>query len=218
MNNPRTTILSSLIQERNVISRPRILVVGCGRGIEAAVLAQHLGAEVTGIDLYTHFDPEAARIARLIHGDATALAFEDETFDIVYSYHVLEHIPDYHKALDEMYRVLRNGGLWCIGTPNRARLIGYVGGCSTWRQKLAWNLADWRMRLAGRFRNEYGAHAGYTSRELGTILKAHFSTVEEVTEAYYRRLYAHHESLIAFMIASGIGQFLFPSVYFMGRR
>lgn len=93
-----------------------------------------------------------------------------------------------------------------------------MGGSSTWREKILWNWADWRMRLTGRFRNECGAHAGYTSSELGAILKAHFSTAEEVTAAYYRRLYARQPRAMAFLIASGLGHFLFPSVYFMGGK
>jgi len=218
VQNPRTSVLTGLIRERCGGERPRVLVVGCGRGIEAAVLAQDLDADVTGIDLDPRFDPDAARHARLTLGDATGLAFADASFDIVYSYHALEHIPDYHKALDEMHRVLRVGGLWCIGTPNRARLLGYVGGSSNWREKMAWNLADWRMRCTGRFRNEHGAHAGYTSGELREILARHFSGVEEVTSEYYRRLYAKRRTVIACLIGSGLGRVLFPSVYFLGRK
>jgi ubiquinone/menaquinone biosynthesis C-methylase UbiE len=216
--NPRTSMLTGLIREHCEAERPLVLVVGCGRGIEAAVLAQDLAADVTGIDLDPRFDPEAARYAHLTLGDATGLAFPDGSFDIVYSFHALEHIPDYHKALDEVHRVLRGGGVWCIGTPNRARLLGYVGGNSTWRQKIAWNFADWRMRFTGRFRNEYGAHAGYTSGELREILAQHFSGVEEVTSEYYRRLYANRRAIISFLIGSGLGSILFPSVYFMGRK
>lgn len=108
--------------------------------------------------------------------------------------------------------------MWCIGTPNRARLVGYVGGSSTWREKFAWNLADWRMRLTLRFRNEFGAHAGYTSDELKVILKKHFPLVEEVTEEYYRRLYAQRRALVKALIVSGLGRFLFPSVYFVGGK
>jgi hypothetical protein len=93
-----------------------------------------------------------------------------------------------------------------------------VGGDSTWREKLTWNLADWRMRLAGRFRNECGAHAGYTSGELRGILEGHYSEVCEVTHEYYRRLYAKRELLISFLVSSGLGRFLFPSIYFMGRK
>ncbi len=218
ISNSRTSVLTALIAERCAIKRPRVLVVGCGRGSEAAVLAKDLEAEVTGIDLDPRFDSEAGHYARLMLGDATSMDFLDESFDIVYSYHALEHIPDYHKALSEIHRVLRGGGMWCIGTPNRARLFGYLGGDSTWLEKLAWNLADWRMRLAGRFRNEYGAHAGYTSAELRGILEEHFSEVHEVTNEYYQRLYAKRWIMIKFLISSGLGQVLFPSIYFIGKK
>lgn len=215
---PQTSALVTIIAKQCSVDRPRILVVGCGRGVEAAVLAHDLDADVTGIDLDSRFDRDAALYANFRQGDATALDFGDQSFDIVYSYHALEHIPDYDAALGEMRRVLREGGLWCIGTPNRARLLGYVGGGSSWREKLAWNWTDWRMRLTGRFRNEHGAHAGYTSRELRGILGRHFSVVDEITQDYYRRLYARRGWIISLLIVSGAGRWLFPSVYFLGRR
>src|SRR5687767_14459252 len=53
----RTEVLAALIRER--IERPprRVLVVGCGSGVEAAVLAGELQAKVVGIDLEPKFDP-----------------------------------------------------------------------------------------------------------------------------------------------------------------
>lgn len=197
---------------------PKILVVGCGSGREAAVLANDLGAQVVGVDIKSDFDSGARMHAQLQHGDATALDFPDASFDIVFSYHALEHIPDYHKALSEMHRVLRPSALYCIGTPNRARLLGYIGGGSTWTEKIRWNLVDLRARLRGRFRNEFGAHAGYTSSELAGILLGHFATAEEVTAAYYTELYGRHSRLLAMILRSGAGRFLFPSVYFIGSR
>lgn len=59
----------------------------------------------------------------LQRGDATSLDFADGRFDCIYSFHALEHIPDYRKALQEMRRVLAPGGTYCIGTPNRLRLV-----------------------------------------------------------------------------------------------
>jgi ubiquinone/menaquinone biosynthesis C-methylase UbiE len=217
-HSPRTVAVADIIAQRFSVQAPRILVVGCGSGREAAILAQRLQATVVGIDIEEQFDPEAARLARLQHGDATSMDFPDAAFDLVYSYHALEHIPDYHRALEEMHRVLRAGGTYCIGTPNRGRLIGYVGGESSFRQKVEWNLNDWHARLAGRFRNELGAHAGYTAAELREILLQHFGTCNDVTGEYYERLYSRRTGVVRALSAAGMGRILFPSVYFIGTR
>jgi len=65
-----------------------------------------------------------------------------------------------------MRRVLKPGGVYLIGTPNKSRAIGYVGSASPVRERLRWNVADWRARAAGRWSNAADAHAGFTSREL----------------------------------------------------
>lgn len=103
-----------------------ILVVGCGDGREAATLAGHFGARTTGIDIADTFDAEAKQTVDLRVMDATALGFPDAAFDLVYSFHALEHIPDDRAALREMNRVLKPGGVACIGTPNRLRWVGYL--------------------------------------------------------------------------------------------
>ena len=154
-------------------SPKRILVVGCGSGIEAAVLNKELNVEVIGIDLNPSFDSAATKHADLRKGDATCLRFPDQHFDFVYCYHVLEHIPCFRKALLEISRVLVDGGAYFIGTPNRQRLIGGIGtmGTKGGLKTMRGNLADWKARVRGRFRNELGAHAGFSSRELRTELE-----------------------------------------------
>ena len=54
--------------------------------------------------------------------DATAIDFPDACFDIVLANHVLEHIPDYTRAIREVYRVLRPGGFAILQTPFSKRL------------------------------------------------------------------------------------------------
>lgn len=49
--------------------------------------------------------------------DATRISFPDETFDLVLANHILEHIPDYKKALREVWRVLKPGGTAVLQTP-----------------------------------------------------------------------------------------------------
>lgn len=49
--------------------------------------------------------------------DATQLTFADDSFDVALSFEVLEHIPDYSKALHETRRVLRQGGRFYFTAP-----------------------------------------------------------------------------------------------------
>jgi ubiquinone/menaquinone biosynthesis C-methylase UbiE len=87
----------------------RLLEIGCGRGFLTQRVRQELSPSTTGVDL----NPEAianACVDGLSVMDAQALAYEDESFDKIYSFHCIEHIPDLHRALREMNRVLKPGG------------------------------------------------------------------------------------------------------------
>jgi SAM-dependent methyltransferase len=215
----KTEVLAAIIRARSEHPIRRLLVVGCGSGTEAAVLATELQTEVVGVDLETAFHPEAAAMVDLRQGDATCLDFADQSFDSVYSYHALEHIPDCTKALQEMRRVLTKGGNYCIGTPNRLRLVGYLGSKeATCSQMVAWNIADWKAQLCGRFRNEFGAHAGFSSSELHEMLERAFGETTEITLQYYVGVYRNHAKLVSWLAGSSLGPLLFPSVYFVGKR
>jgi ubiquinone/menaquinone biosynthesis C-methylase UbiE len=75
------------------------------------------GANATGVDLTEQgvaltrerLDLEG-RQANVNTADAERLPFEDESFDIVYSWGVLHHSPDTRQAISEVHRVLRPGG------------------------------------------------------------------------------------------------------------
>lgn len=214
----RASRVADIIRRRHLAPITNLLVVGCGNGREAHALSSALRCNVVGIDLRARFDPIAAAHVRLEHADATALPFADASFDFVYSYHVLEHIPDYRAALAQMNRVLApGGGLW-VGTPNRSRLVGYIGSEASLEQAVKWNAADWSARLKGRFRNEYGAHAGFTLQELGRELRSVFSRIEEATLDYYLAMYPKRSRTVRLLHASGLGSFAFPSIYFAGGK
>ncbi len=217
LRDSKTEIVARLIKQFHPLAINKLLVVGCGSGLEAAILAQRLPAEVSGVDLKNEFDPEAAKIATLQTGDATALAFAGETFDFIFSYHALEHIEEPEKALREMQRVLKPGGGFWIGTPNRSRMLGYIGGKNTsFSEKIKWNIMDWKQRIKGEFRNELGAHAGFTSAELGELLSGVFSKVDERTTEYFLSIYENKKSIINAIESSGLSRFIYPSVYFSG--
>jgi SAM-dependent methyltransferase len=95
----------------------RVLDVGCGNGY---VLSRYAvaGARVTGVDLTetaVRLSRERFRLADLpgdfLTGNAEALPFPDASFDCVCSMGVLHHTPDTQRAVGEVRRVLRPGGL-----------------------------------------------------------------------------------------------------------
>jgi SAM-dependent methyltransferase len=219
---PKTLALAEILRQRYCAGPRaplRLLAVGCGSGIEVAGLARHLSAEATGIDIAPNFDPRAASVVDLREGDATQMEFEDATFDFVYSFHALEHIPDYRAALREMRRVMRPGAGYAIGTPNRLRLVGYLGSTGVpLVTKLQWNMADWSAMLRGRFRNEFGAHAGYAPSELRDELARIFTHVESITLDYYLSLYRKQRRMVSTLHRTGMSRWLFPAVYFCGVR
>lgn len=48
-----------------------------------------------------------------VKADITQLPFDNESFDVILCNHVLEHIPDDTRAMDELYRIMKRGG-WGI--------------------------------------------------------------------------------------------------------
>jgi len=86
------------------------LEVGCGTGLileRVAAQASH----ATGVDLSPGMLELARKRGLDVHeASATALPFKDASFDVVYSFKVLAHVPEIERALAEMARVCRPGG------------------------------------------------------------------------------------------------------------
>ena len=110
----------------------KILEIGCGAGIDSAEFARN-GSLVTSTD-FTERSVQATKEllqeanlpANVMQADATRLQFEDDSFDCVYSFGVLHHIPDIEKALAEIKRVLKPGGQLMVMLYNKDSLLyGY---------------------------------------------------------------------------------------------
>lgn len=107
-------------------SGDEVLDVACGTG-NATIPAAEAGAEVTGLDLTPELlergrtnASEAGVEVEWIEGDAEALPFAGESFDVVISVFGCMFAPDHRKAASEITRVLRPGGRLaiCSWTPD----------------------------------------------------------------------------------------------------
>lgn len=108
-----------------------LLEVGFGQGTDLVQFAK-AGAKCTGID-YTPKHFELAKLnfelrgltAELHLGDAANLPFKDNSFDRVYSTGVLHHTPDIKQCIDEVYRVLKPGGVFIMSLYHKNSLFHY---------------------------------------------------------------------------------------------
>lgn len=107
----------------------RVLEVGCGVGTDLLQFAR-AGAEVYAVD----YSPRSVDLARrqlalyglegdIQAGDAEELPFEDNSFDLVYSWGVIHHTPDTARAAREIVRVLRPGGAARVMIYHRRSLV-----------------------------------------------------------------------------------------------
>jgi ubiquinone/menaquinone biosynthesis C-methylase UbiE len=109
-----------------------VLEVGCGSGFAVQLFAE-AGAHVTAVDL-TGWAVETTRRrldafdleANVSQGDAEQLPFEDDSFDLVFSWGVIHHTSDMDQALSELVRVCRPGGQIVIMVYNRHSLFFVV--------------------------------------------------------------------------------------------
>lgn len=132
----------------------RVLDLGCGEGRHLIALSISEEVDAIGVDL-SPSDLATARermaefssevpvpgLFAVLCGDALRLPFEDNSFDAVICSEVLEHIPDYRGALDELSRIIKPGGYFCTSVPR------------SWCEKICWALSrDYHQTLGGHLR------------------------------------------------------------------
>ncbi len=114
-----------------------VLEVAVGTGLNLPLYAD--GQSVVGIDLSAEMlaiarrrAGETGRDVELREGDAHELPFDDGSFDSVLATYSLCNIPDTHRALAEMHRVLRPGGRLVLVDHIRSSVLPIL-----WLQRLA---------------------------------------------------------------------------------
>lgn len=114
--------------KKYIPQKSSFLDVGCGSGDNLKRARIEFDCNVTGIDP----TPGKHGVGRfysdknqpnIIKGNAESLSFEQNSFDVVFCSHVLEHVFDQQKSLKEISRVLKEEGIVIIGMPTSSMAI-----------------------------------------------------------------------------------------------
>ena len=107
----------------SITSDMHLLDIGCGIGGPARYFATEFGCRVTGIDLTDEYIEAASLLTKKIGlsdrvafdcGDATALPYDDASFDMAWELNVTMNIEDRAGFYAGVHRVLKPGGRFCI--------------------------------------------------------------------------------------------------------
>ncbi|GIG24823.1 class I SAM-dependent methyltransferase [Cellulomonas denverensis] len=108
------------------VTGKEVLDFGCGTGYGTAALAEG-ATRVVGVDIAREaVDHASARyrrdnlsFRRIGPVQTDDLPFDEDAFDVVVSFQVIEHVDDVDRYLSEIRRVLRPGGVFLCVTPDR---------------------------------------------------------------------------------------------------
>ncbi|HET9032417.1 MAG TPA: class I SAM-dependent methyltransferase [Dokdonella sp.] len=138
-----------------LVKGKRVLDAACGEGYGSNLLAD-VAAGVCGVDISAQAIEHArsrygARSNVQFHvGDAAALTFPDQSFDVVVSFETLEHLSAQQELIAGFARVLAPGGILLISSPDKRTYSDIAG-----------------------FRNEFHVRELYRD-ELLELLRPHF--------------------------------------------
>jgi ubiquinone/menaquinone biosynthesis C-methylase UbiE len=137
MNNPIRAAIQRQLEARwllalgGPVSGGNVLEIGCGRGVGTELILDRFGAaHVDAFDL----DPDMVSLAyrrvarrgnrvRLWVGSVEAIDATDASYDAVFDFGILHHVPDWRRGLAEVHRVLKPGGRFYAEEVMRAFLL-----------------------------------------------------------------------------------------------
>jgi len=143
MNNPIRASIQRHFEARRLLRMGgrmhggRALELGCGRGVGTELILDLFGADsVDAFDLdprmvvlaRRRLNPRGSRV-RVWVGDGTAICAPDATYEAVFDFGIVHHIPRWRDTLAEVHRVLKPGGLFYSEEVLRPFIVHPVTRC-----------------------------------------------------------------------------------------
>ena len=123
-------VIEKQLRRHNIDLRGKVVLdAGCGSGYSTEVISEMFRpGEVWAFDLM----PQQIELARqrgldahLFVGDIAAIEQPDAKFDAVFTFGVFHHVPEWPRALSEVYRVLKPGGVLLGGEIKKEPALGF---------------------------------------------------------------------------------------------
>ena len=170
------------LKETGVISKDKkILEIGSGEG---GLIAYLLGGgyNIRGLEIQECKINKSKELfgklpLQLIKSEI--LPFQDNEFDLVLSFDVIEHIPDSMKHLQEVYRVLKPGGYYLLQTPNK--FFNAIFETIRWKSFTRWKKHHCSLHSYWDVLNRFG--------EIN--FKVQFHDIPVVTDYFKEKIYSH---------------------------
>ncbi len=112
------------------VTNKKVLEFGCGSGYGSDYISGYC-SDITAVDISNSaiefakekFKKKNLSFDKIEDIEKTPLKFDDNIFDIVISFQVIEHLSDDHAFLSELFRVLKKGGILLLATPDKTHRI-----------------------------------------------------------------------------------------------
>lgn len=218
----KTENLKKLLQNYMSLDINKILIAGCGNGDEAFAFNKVFLVPVIGIDLnLPKIQLDKVDDVKLIKADIQSIPFTDCSFPFICNYHVLEHVENPSIVLKELSRVLQDDGTLFIGFPNRLRLTpSYLNSHLKKRtiDIIKNNGKDYWMKITGKFKNELGAHAGFSEKEFIKLANPYFKTIISIRSKWIEYQYPKYSRFSYFADKLHVGDYFYPSNIFLIKK
>jgi len=187
----------------------RILDVGCGLGTYVRKF-RAFSQDVYGVDIDPDKVAQASQdLPNLQVASGEELPFDSETFDVVLSHEVIEHVNDDRQALSEALRVLRTGGYLMLFAPNR--LYPFETHGFYWRGQYHFGNIPFINYLPNALRHKLAPHVrAYSTRGLRRLLEGLSGRIE-----YHTQIYPGYDNIVA--RRPGMGRWLRCITYSLER-